>query len=180
MFCPHCGQDAGNAAYCPHCGNTVAATPAAPTLEETKPEMPMKWFKFLIYFGLWVGALSNLGNGLGLLTGSVYDGMAAYVYTIYSSLHSVDLIFGFAFLAVAAFTIVVRFKLAGFKKDGPTLLYTIYVINVVVGLAYALTVSSIIGEPAVDSSFIGSLIGSVTAVIVNMVYFKKRAHLFVN
>ena len=34
--------------------------------------MPMKWHKFLIYFGLWLGGISNALTGLGLVTGGAY------------------------------------------------------------------------------------------------------------
>lgn len=184
MFCPKCGQDAGSSRYCPHCGNTVeapAVTPTATTIEETKPDMPMKWFKFLIYFALWLSALSNLSSGLQLLTGAAYEGMAERVYAFFDGLQAVDLIFGLGSLALAGFAIYTRFQLAGFKKGSPKLLLMTYILACVLGLAYVLAAGAIIGMGDMNfASPIGSVIGAAIAVIVNKIYFDKRAHLFTN
>ena len=184
MICPRCGQDAGDSKYCPHCGNAVEApvvnTVAPTTVEENKPDMPMKWFKFLIYFSLWLSALSCLAFGLNMLTGSIYDMDADQIYYVFPGLQSVDKTFGLGSIILAGFAVYTRFRLAGFKKDGPKMLQLLYIANGLLGLVYTIAATTAVdGVVTIDfSSSIVGIIGAVIMVAANHVYFKKRAHLF--
>ena len=44
---------------------------------------PMNYYKFLIYFALFVGAVINAFNGYQYLTGEIYDGRATLLYAFY-------------------------------------------------------------------------------------------------
>lgn len=78
MFCPNCGtQCPDDTKFCPNCGSTVANNQPTENTQQnfgqpnytqpnnyTQPQMynvqfEMKWFKFLIYFGLFAGAVLN-------------------------------------------------------------------------------------------------------------------------
>ena len=184
MICPRCGQDAGASKYCPHCGNTVEApvvnTVAPTTVEENKPDMPMKWFKFLIYFSLWLSALSCLSNGLNMLTGNIYGGSAESVYYYFGGLKALDMITGMVNIAMAAFCIYTRFQLAGFKKNGPKLVLVLYAANAALNLLYTIAASAVVGG-SVEMNFTSAITTVIVAAIMvaaNNTYFKKRAHLF--
>lgn len=203
MFCPKCGaQIADDVTFCAYCGNAVQ--PAAnnqpsngyqPPVYNQYPnsyqqpmnyqqppyQQPMKWFKFLIYFGLWAGAVVNALSGFGLLTGGAYSGAADYVYMVFSGLQAVDVLFGLVMLALAAFGIFTRFRLAGFHKNGPKMLTYTYVFGMAASLLYLVAVFVVvpgIGDYMNFTSYITSSITSVIMIFVNKDYFGKRAALF--
>lgn len=115
----------------------------------------MKWHNFLIYFALWAGAIVNIVIGLGLI------GRASSAYYGGGTLTLV----GIALIAEGIFSIYIRFRLAGYYSNGPTLLVVNYVINAVVSLF---------------SSGIPGMIVSIAMIAANYVYYNKRSSLFVN
>lgn len=149
---------------------------------------PMKWYKFLIYFSLFAGAVLNFISGVMCLNGSQYEGggaSAELVWAFYDGLKTADTIFGIACIVSAVLLIYTRFQLAGFKRNGPNMLTITYVYTCVISLIYIIAVSSIVSGYGVDatdiaSSAISSLIGSVVMIVINFVYFNKRKSLFVN
>lgn len=118
-------------------------------------EQEMKWHNFLIYFALWAGGIVNIIGGLGLMA------RASQVYYGGGTLAMI----GIVMIAYGIFSIYVRFRLAGYYTNGPTLLIASYVINAIVSLF--------------TSGFTG-LIASVIMIAVNYVYYNKRSSLFVN
>lgn len=148
-----------------------------------KQEYGMKWYKFLIYFALFAGAVLNFVAGIMALSGAMYEmeGITAdMVYEYFPGLETWTMIYGFALMGVAVFRIVTRFMLAKFKKSGPACLYTLYIINVLLGTAMLLFGSQILHENLVGTSDIASMVSSVVMLIINIVYFKKRKSLFIN
>ena len=147
---------------------------------------PMNWYKFVIYFALFAGAVLNAINGILHLTGSVWEMQnvsADMVYAVFGGMQAVDIIYGIGAIALAAFNIVTRMHLAKFRKTGPTFLSVCY------GVAVGLTLLYIILTSAVTGISIGDLVGateimqlvvSIVMLVVNVVYFNKRASLFVN
>ena len=75
----------------------------------------MRWFKFLIYFSLFAGALLNLGNAVIYLTGSGYDGKADLVWAFFDGLKGLDTFMGIACILIAIFQVFTRFKLSSFS-----------------------------------------------------------------
>lgn len=142
----------------------------------------MKWFKFLIYFALWAGAVLNILSGISLLTGAQYDGAASLVYAIYKDLKTIDMLSGLLCIAIGVLGIVTRFSLAGFKKNGPKLVLALYGAGVVVNIFYMIGVSSVLPELLVKeldfTSFISGTVTSVIMIVANYVYFNKRKNLF--
>lgn len=197
MFCAKCGtQLADNAAFCTNCGASVAPQPVqepvsqqpAPQqpVQPLQPELSMKWFKFQINFSLWAAAILNAINAIGMLTGSYYgtDGEAELVYAMFSDLKTLDMGCGILLLALAAFGIYTRFQLAGFKKKGPMLLTVLYAGVCIFDLIYVFGCSSILPDYVLEyvdfTSFYSAVASSIVFMCVNISYFKKRAHLFVN
>lgn len=159
--------------------------------QPTAPQDPtqgysLKWHKFLIYFGLWAGALGNLYSAWMLCSGSIYGSrnMAATVYAYYGQgLHTVDLLVAAGYVALAIFEIYVRFQLAGFKVGAPGKLRALYIASAVLSVLYPVLAASTTGvsfSQLFDASQAGGLIGSVGAIIIHHIYYSKREALFVN
>ena len=141
MFCTKCGKEiADGQRFCPGCGaeNRNASQPAYGTMNtfdvsSAQNVLPMKWYKFLIYFALIAGAVVNFATGITMVTGSVYEvqsGVSAdTVYSMYDGLKTIDVIYGLALFAVAILGFVTRSKLANYKADGPKFVYMVYGIS---------------------------------------------------
>ena len=185
MFCPNCGASVNDGnSFCTNCGASLSTTNNQQPQHQQPlvPEQKMGWFKFIIYFGLFAGALLNLASGFSLLSGEIYEGNAKQVNDFFDELESIDKIVGIALIALAAFGIFVRFRLAGFYQNGPALLNTVYIAGVVISLVYLIGATSALGDFAENidfSSYISNIVSSITVVIINTIYFKKRKHLFV-
>ncbi len=183
MFCPHCRANLpDNSRFCTSCGQAV--TPAVVTPSE--PTYPMKWYKFLIYFALFAGAVVNMMTGIIQLSGQHYGAFADNVYADFPTLKIVDRANSLALIAGAVFAIFVRFRLSGFKKGAPKLLQLVYIFNLAVSIFYIIGASSAVGDlagvilPSLTPNAISTSITTAVILIANHIYFKKRASLFVN
>ena len=158
--------------------NTVAQT-----FSQAQPTgQPMKGFKFLIYFGLFAGALLNLISGIMQLTGGHYGEEKELVYYVFSDMKTVDLIFGILLIFLAVFGVYTRFQLSSYRRRGPTCLNVLYIANIILSLAYLIAASALTQINIVElggASMITSLVVSICMVVVNTIYFKKRSQLFV-
>ena len=207
MRCPKCGEPMPEGVkFCTECGARMPVQPDVPlnqpcTPSYQQPPAPtytqqtyaaqppqstvtdqpkMKWFKFLINFALWVGALDSLWSAYQLLSGSIYDGYAETVYAYFPGMSACDKVLGVFSIACAVFMIYTRFQLARFRKNGPTCLYVAYIAKDLMLLIYGVVASALIGTWALDADTLISFLASVVVLIINISYFKKRSYLFVN
>ena len=217
MFCPKCGNQLSEGQkFCANCGNSLEEAPQTnpqPSQQQNQYyaqqnpyqppyatgynpmqppvyQYPMKWFKFLIYFALFAGAVINFLGGIMALTGAQYNSsghdVSALVYAFFPDLKTIDLIYGVVCIALAVLAVYTRFSLARFKNNAPNLLYAVYASAGITNLVYAIAVSSIVskgGEEfanAVDvvSDGVIPLIVSIVMIVLNKVYFDKRKSLF--
>ena len=183
MYCRKCGTPlADDATFCPNCGEMRNPTNgnANPLVQTTS----MKWFKFLINFSLFCGAVLNAIAGVSFLTGAYYGGDADLVYSAFESLKTVDVIMGILSFALTALGVYTRVRLAGYHRNGPKMLTYLYLANAAINIIYAIGLSmalpSDIVASVMDSSTYSSIITSVIMVFINRSYFKKRSHLFFN
>lgn len=146
---------------------------------ETK-EMPMKWHKFLIYFNLWVSAISALASGMMMMTGAHYDGMADDVYYMFGAMKAVDIFFGLFSIGLAILAIVARFALARYQQRGPKLLMGLYGANAAMALLYAVVASTVTGIEIGELLEVGTVVSSLVWMVINRSYYGKRAHMFTN
>ncbi len=151
---------------------------------QVQPQLPMGWFKFLIYFSLFAGAALNLFSAINLFTGMSYEtefgNVRDLAYGLFEGLEALEMITAIGCLLLAVFGIVVRFRLSGYKADGPKMLTALYVCSLTVSLIYLVGLFIVTdGEATMDSSMVGNLCMSVAMTISNSIYFKKRKHLFV-
>ena len=168
MFCKNCGnQIPDGAAFCTVCGASVNGTDAPMEVHEpVQLTHPMKWHKFLIYFQLFLAAILNALNGIGYFAAFFSDRSAIYIFR------------GVLCVVTAVLAIYVRFRLAGFHKNAPRV-YSIFL-----GITCALQIISLIdsfgtGIYAVSSA-VGALFAGVLMLVLNSIYYSKRADLFVN
>lgn len=110
----------------------------------------MNWFFFIIYFQL------------------------------FASLRIVCIISGIVEIGIAVASILCRKKLAGFQKGGPQFYWGLMTVNIVLSLFMLISFSAIMGQPVIDTSTVTQLVVGAVMLGVNIVYFRKRMHLFVN
>lgn len=176
MFCPSCGQLLKNSEVSP-------ATPDLPDAlrEEKSIAYSMWWHKFLIYFALFAGALLNLISSLSYLTGYAYDIVELEFYSENPMLKVLDLAYGAVLVGMAFLGIYTRFRLARYKRNGPTCLTALYVFSIALPVLYPLAFS--VCAPALAGVYYPnypSLAVTVAFLIFNIIYYKKRKELFVN
>ena len=201
MFCSKCGAYANDSAkFCTACGATLSSvqsgsqyTPQEQTAYSAAPrqsiafeqtEYKMGWYKFLIYFSLFAGALKSLSGGFSMLTGAHYgDVDPELVYSVFAGMQFVDILFGVVLIGIAGFCIYVRQCLSRYRRNGPKMLNYLYITDLSVSLLYlfgASLVSGISIAELIDASTVSSLISSCVMLAINTSYFKKRASLFIN
>lgn len=171
--------------------------------------LPMNWFKFLIYVALFLAALSCISTAVSYMTGSVYDSYTTAaieaadmdvdvdVYDYIPDLEDADITYGILNIVLAVAAIVIRFRLAGYHKDGPKLLLAYYGASTAISVIYAIWASAAIKDSiaydaaeyyaeemvqvftgAMTISVVMSVIISAVMITANAIYFKKREHLF--
>lgn len=153
----------------------------------TQPELPMKWFKFVIYFQLFLNCFSNVVSALSAFTGSQYGTEAQAVYNVIPSLKIVDVIYAIALIGLAVFAIVARSHLKNFRVNGPKFYHILLVAQVLVSVVYLVAVNSVVSNSIIGNSYspdytsvITSFISTGIMLLCNIKYFNKRKHLFVN
>lgn len=177
-ICGACGAaiDEGGR-FCPVCGKPVDRI-------DTAPSKSMKWYKFVIWVQLFLSALVNLGTGIRYLSGMAYGEVSSTVYYLYSGLKPLDILMGLLSIAAAVLAIFVRQSLARYKKSGPGLYYIYWVFGFAYNLIYLIGLK-IVGVLDLIGSQIGVQFGvmiamSVVMLVLNVMYFTKRANMFVN
>lgn len=197
MFCRYCGnQLPDSASFCTSCGAAVVKDQPVTINPElsysyqpenaVQNEMPMKWYKFLIYFLIWVGAVYNVLYGIIMIRGTHYGADADMIYSMFEGLKAVDVVFGVLMIAFAVYMIYVRFQLAGYRKNAPALLLIGYGASLAISVIYLAAVFITLSGygvgllDLVDASFIVSIVSTGIIVVLTKVYFDKRRHLFVN
>ncbi len=199
-FCSNCGAEIKqeNQAFCSNCGAKIGEATAAytnsnpvysqPVNQPVATPFPMKWYKFLIYFLLFAGAVVNIAFGFNYITGDIYTVQSdtkvtgEMVYAVFGSgLKTVDVLYGVFGILIAVFGFYTRSRLAKYKANGPTCLYVLYIISAVAGLLYLIAVKSIVGTDLdIPSTTIVSAVTSFVMVLLNVIYFNKRKSLFTN
>ena len=158
--------------------------------EKSKPELGMSWFKFLIYFMLFLAAAENLAQAVSLILNFKNEYLQELFDLKYfdGDMRAFGIFFGFIYLIPAVSAVYIRFDLAKFKKGSPTkyIVFEIYsqIITWVYSLFIALCELEGFDVRTLILAFVGVTFGCVLGGFVyiypNVVYFKNRKHLFVN
>lgn len=193
MYCPNCNNHCpDDAVFCKYCGTTLTGStpmPAAPvqTPSGFRPDYPLKWYYFLIYFSLFAAAVMNALTGFQYLTATVYmsEGLSTadveLVYSMYPALEGIDKTYGLICIGVGVLAIITRMHLAKFKASGPKLLYILYACNCVLPLLYTcISFSAVPGSNLAEAlpPTVASAIGPGIMLFANYVYFSRRQALF--
>lgn len=200
-FCPKCGikmdvqnpesQNMGNQSMGnPNIGNqnmgnqipnnNYQPNPSPVYYAADSGELPMRWYKFVIWVQLFLNALLNVVSGIMTMTGAHYQGQATVVYMVYGSLKGLDIVMGIITFALAGGAIWVRQMLSKFKKMGPTAYVILLASNGIISLLYAIMVSAIIRLNTFNATVISQIIVNIALCIGNYIYFNKRKDMFVN
>ena len=145
-------------------------------------ELPMRWYKFLIYVALWFSAAVNILGAIPYFTGT---SQTEEVLAQFPILSTIDLFYGVLTLGMGVLAIYTRFALAGYKKNAPFIVVGLYAYGLVISLGYNAAVimitqsayTQVDGIIMVMSISISAII-NVAMVICNHIYFKKRKRLF--
>lgn len=156
---------------------------------------PMKWYRFLVCFGVWAAAVLNLVSGFLYLTGGIVDMVgaekgvtAAEYYKAYVGLERMDHFMGYISIAAAVLFLVAGIMLLKLKKLGPTLFVAALALMLGANIAYVIFAGKIITDyakahnvevPSMASSW-SSIAVSAVVLILNLIYFNKRKDVFVN
>ena len=158
---------------------TTSSTPNGQTLG-------MAWYKFLIYFALIAGAIINLIYSFNYISGGIYfvetngEISADQVYSYYGTdLQVIDVFYGFFLIAFAILAFVVRHKLANYEPDSLKFIKIFYSLSAGVPFLYAILVAAITGQSLAVQTVTTAIVGLVF-LFLNIKYFNKRAHLFVD
>lgn len=189
ITCPKCGEQVENGVpRCPVCGTQLNQQDLSYAPASSLQEPGMKWFKFIIYFQLFCGALLNALTGISCFNGNQYNTYdpvsgqeltSEIVYGVYPSLRYIDIAFAVFTLALVAAAIYIRQQLAHYRKGAPKKYLLFLVVSLAGSVLYGIAAGAVLGDA---SSAIGdslaSLIANAALLAVNVIYFKKREYLF--
>lgn len=150
-----------------------------------QPQLGMKWYKFVIYFLLFLSAILNLFGGIAIMTGAHYtdstgENYADMIYDVFDGLKTIDIIMGIICIALAIYALFVRAMLAEYKQIGPKLFIAMYAIDIVTMLIYSILVTSVTSLSIADIMDVKDVVINIFWIVINKIYFDNRKHLFVN
>ncbi len=182
MFCHRCGAQLIDGAQQPQPPSEQLDPQSDP--QPPQQEYPLGWHKYLIYFHLWANGIWNIFGAVKMLTGSLYrwDGssVASRVYSMYPSLKTLDFVYGMLHIAIGVLFLYTRFRLAAFRRGATKLLIRLYAAIIATMVIYLMALGAIVGVDTITAGSTGSLGGSVIMIVINYVYYRNRASLFVN
>ena len=161
---------------------------AVPTQAEEKPKEPsMKWFRFLIYFFLFFNATGCIIDGVTTALGLEHENAALLYHTI-PGLQAFEISFGALEVLLGAWGVFTRFRLAGRYRNGPKFLTVFFIASLawevlyIAGDIFFMPNMLNFTDPISLVSFVIDLLTTIAVPLIllltNIVYFKKRTHLF--
>lgn len=170
-LCPACEKPMEpNENVCPACGS--AAETEAPAPEA--PKLGMRWHHFLSGWLLWIGIAGILFSVIGIVIYLCSPVLYTPVDRTFNILQNI-LTIGVSILVIRAWV-----DLEHFRKTGPRRYMAQYGISVTAGILLGMIESAVRGFPLFDYSILTNLIVAAVFLRLNAVYFRKRAHLYVN
>ncbi len=155
------------------------------TTQDYRQIVPLKWYKFIIYFQLFAGGVINIISAFNYLSGNSYGINTEKIYSVYQGLDLLDKIWGFLSVIMGVYCFKVRQDLAKFKTNGPKNYLNILRINCYGSLIYKLLVLITLysyWDPTTRASSLLSYVISFAIGLIfislNKTYFGKRQFLF--
>lgn len=138
------------------------------------PKLGMKWHHFLSGWLLWIGGAGILFSLIGIVLYIVNRNMYLPVDLTFLILQNV-LTLGICVLVIRAWQ-----DLEHYRKTGPKRYMAQYGIGVTANILLDMIECAVRGLPMFDISILISLAWAALFLHWNAVYFRKRAHLYVN
>lgn len=140
-------------------------------------QMPMKWYKFIIYFQLFASALMYLFSGISYLSELWNRTLESALWgTKWKVLCVVMAVIAFVIMACMLYT---RHCLTMYKKKAPRKYLCCLVLALLYAVVYMIGIFLITGKNTFSAMDLLTLTETGILIVLNFVYFKKREHLFI-
>jgi hypothetical protein len=195
MICKNCGRNIpDDSVKCPLCGadpknsgenrnGEYDYVKISQLDEEPKKELPMRWYKFLIFISLPMTVINNFVSAFSVLFSPVNKGAAIINDVSVALVKKINTFYGFSLLLLAAVAVYTWMCLFKFKKNALFGLVTLYLLDLIFSLVYlglTMYAEKIGFDSTVITSFVSAVLASSVMIIANTVYFRKRKSLFIN
>lgn len=147
-------------------------------------DLPMRWFRFLTRFGLWIAGVGMILVGCVILLGPQYLLVGIDPSVLYMQNHALllaDFAYGIVCIGIGICCIITRFRLVQFRRNSPMLVYITHAMLVLTPIIYTVFSGICIGESLTDIlslQLVAQLAGLMAGIILHVIYFNKRNHLF--
>lgn len=190
MRCYKCQREIpDNSLVCPGCGaemSVLARSRGGFAPFGAGSQIPMNWYKFIIYFLLFFEAIQYIFTGISYITGYISriplgdEGIVVYSISLLGEgLVWVDVLYGAVLLGMAGFAIYARFRLAKFRKNAIWVYLSYLVASGLVSVAYGVVFQIVQGAGLrLIIAYLTELIPQGLMVYLNYIYFNKRKHMF--
>ena len=150
---------------------------AAPSMQQ----FPMKWYHFVIWVQLFLASVFAFFTAFQYFTGGHYgEGAAELVYSYYGSgLKILDMIMAVCCVASIVWALYARQQLKNFRRQAPRVYIGYLCFYATMTIGYLIGASAITKEFLLDTENVTNLITTIIMIVLNKIYFKKRASLFV-
>ena len=152
--------------------------------------MPMKWFKFLIWFSLFLTAFLNVSSAVQMFSqhrivaqSIAHNTLLPEAQPFAGLITNLYLLLAALWLAMAVLAIVTRMQLAAYRKSGPVLLYITFALNAALEIIVMISMTWLLGklgqpQPVPMSDFLATILSALVFIGCNYTYFRKRSYLF--
>jgi|GEM_PF-1765185 len=182
MKCSKCGKEIQDGAeFCPDC----EAKQNGPAHDYrvrlySQPDIPMLWYKSIIYFWMFAAALVDMATG-ALLLATTTQLEFLNLYMARPGIEATVAVFGLLWLVRFGYAFYVRSKMAEFHRHALRLFFGYQAAGVALPLLLFALVSLAGGasfQKFASTEMYISLALSAFMILSNILYFKKRAFLF--
>ncbi|MBE6714039.1 MAG: zinc ribbon domain-containing protein [Ruminococcaceae bacterium] len=161
---------------------------------DKKSNYPMKWYKFTIYFRLWMSMIGCIIAAITRASGGVWGNseVVEYIYAEYPQLAGYDIIIAIISLVTIFVALGAQRALANYKRYAPYILYGMYALDIFSNILSVVSISSLPEDPSfrtgyeyvqitVDPTPVSIfIIVGVCFLLAEMIYYSNRKDLFVN
>ncbi|MBQ9858054.1 MAG: hypothetical protein IJO77_03545, partial [Oscillospiraceae bacterium] len=164
-------------------GQPGAPGTAAPGTSTTS--FTFDWFKILTNIAIFVGALWYLVAAILLFCGCTWivegENGSSFIYEYFTTIQHLDILYGLVALAIAGFSIYVRFELLKYKKSAVVKLHGLNIAAAAFGFTYVFLAAPMLSEAGWSFLLVALLITSIIYAgvgVYNYLFFKSNAHKF--
>lgn len=148
-------------------------------MEHKDTPLSFKWYKFIIHGYLYIVAILSVVVGVVMIGGQIYADMTEVFYGLFPMLQMVNTFFGVMQLVLAVIALFVRDQLAKWRVNGPLFLLIYQIFSLVYYASYVAGTSLVLNTLALDWLSGGYMLLQIVLIVVNKIYFGKRADTFV-